>query len=228
MPVNEARIDVSPRELNGRRALKQLRGDLEIPGIFYAADLPAAAPFKVSRQELQRAMSVDALIYRVQIAGSDRHAVIKAVQYHPVTDVILHVDLLGIRLDETIVVKIPVHLEGIPVGVKDEGGQLLHGNTELEIRCLASAAPTHVDVEVSGLHLGEVLHAGQLDIGDAELVTSPDAMIASVVQPRKVVEEVAVAPEEVEFEAEEGAEAPPTEAPGDDAAAEPEKQTPSE
>ena len=90
--------------------------------------------------------------------------------------------------------------------MKDEGGQLHQTLIELDIRCLASAIPPHFEVDISELHLGDTIHAGDVDLGDVELVTNPDSMVVSVAHPRGPEVEEEAEGEEGDFAFEEGEE----------------------
>lgn len=206
MSTQEYKIEVFKRDETGKSVLRQLRADGFIPGIYYAHDQTNAIPFKVESKELRHALQSEALVYHVSVGGKRRNVLIKEIQYHPVTDEILHVDFQGVRMDEEVVVRVPVHTIGRPVGVKDEGGQLHHALLEVEIRCLASEIPSHFELDITDLHIGHAIHAGDLEIGGLELVTSPDTMVISVSKARGMIEEVvAEEVEEEEFFFEEGA-----------------------
>jgi large subunit ribosomal protein L25 len=213
MSTQEYKIEVFKREETGKSMLRQLRAEGFIPGIYYAHDQKDAIPFKVESKELRHALVGEALVYHVSVGGKRRNVLIKEIQYHPVTDEILHVDFQGVRMDEAVVVRVPVHLEGRPIGVKDEGGQLHQALLEVEIRCLASEIPSHFEMDITDLHIGHSIHAGELEIGQVELMTSPDAMVVSVSKARGMIEEVVA--EEVEEEEflfdEDAAEKPETE-----------------
>lgn len=208
MSTKEYLIEIVHREELGKRDVKRLRKDGLIPGIYYAPDQDQAMPFKVDAKELRQALHSEALIYRVNIGDQRKNVLIKEIQYHPVTDEILHVDFKGIQMDETVEVKVPIHIVGRATGVKDEGGQLHQTLMELDIRCLASAIPPHFEVDISELHLGDTIHAGDVDLGGVELVSNPESMVVSVAHPRgpEVEEEAEV--EEGEFAFEEDEEKP--------------------
>ncbi|MFB0516367.1 MAG: 50S ribosomal protein L25 [Candidatus Neomarinimicrobiota bacterium] len=206
MATKEYKIEVFKREESGKSGLRKLRAEGVIPGVYYAHDQQDAIPFKVTLKELRQALQSDALVYHVIVGGKRRNVLIKAIQYHPVTEEIMHVDFQGVRMDEQVEVRIPIHTIGRPIGVKDEGGQIHQALMELEIRCQASDIPAYIEVDISDLHIGHAIHAVDLDIGEVELVTSPDTMVVSVSKARgavelPVVEEV----EEEEFIFEEGA-----------------------
>lgn len=203
MSTKAYKIEVFKREELGKSDLRQLRSDSFIPGIYYAHDQKDAIPLKMDLKELHIALQSEALVYHVNVGGKRRNVLIREIQYHPVTDEILHVDFQGVRMDEKVDVQVPIHTLGRPIGVKDEGGQLHQALMEIEIRCLASEIPSHFEVDIADLHIGDTIHAGDLDVGDIELVTSPDSMVVSVSRARGVVEEVVEEAEEEEFAFEE-------------------------
>ncbi len=215
MAAKEDKIEVFPREEVGKRGLRKLRGDGFVPGIFYGPGLDVSYMFKVDEKELRRALQSEALIHHVNMDGKRRNVLVKAIQFHPVTEDIIHVDLQSVRMDETVEIRVPIHLLGRPIGVKDEGGQIHQSLLEIELRCLASEIPSHLEIDISELHIGQAIHAEELDVGSAELVTTPDAVVISVARARGVAEEeVEVEEVEEEFLFEEGEEGePPPEKP---------------
>lgn len=208
MSMKEYQIEIVRREELGKRDVRRLRKDGLIPGIYYAPDQEQAMPFKVDAKELREALHSEALIYHVNIGDQRKNVLIKEIQYHPVTDEILHVDFKGIQMDERVEVKVPIHIIGRATGVKDEGGQLHQTLMELDIRCLASEIPAHFEVDITELHLGDTIHAIDVEIGAVELVNSPDSMVVSVAHPRGPEEEEEVEVEEGEFAFEEEEEEP--------------------
>jgi large subunit ribosomal protein L25 len=184
MAKKENKIEVFRREEIGKKDLKQLRTEGFIPGIYYAHDQAQAIPFKVAQKDFHTALQEDALVYQISVGDNRRNVLIKEIQYHPVTEEILHVDFQGVRMDEEVQVRVPVQAIGHPVGVKDEGGQIHQALLEVEIKCLASDIPSHFEINIDELHLGESIHVGDLDIGNAELITAADTMVVSVSRAR--------------------------------------------
>ena len=198
MSAKEYKIEVFKRDRMGKRDVRKLRAEGYIPGIYYAADQPEPIAFKMEQKELRSALADEALVYHVSVGGTRRNVLIKEIQYHPVTDEFLHVDFQGVSMDAMIEFAVPLHFIGKPIGVTDEGGQIHHGLMEVHLLCIASEVPAHIEVEIADVHLGDSIHAGDLDIGGTELVTSPDATVLTVARP-KVVEEAVVETEEDEF-----------------------------
>ncbi len=206
MAMNEFKIEVSQRDEKGKSAMRRLRAQGYVPGIYYAHEQAEAIPFKVDVKLLHQALSGDAMVYHVTVGGERKNVLMKEIQYHPVTDDILHVDFMGVRMDEIVEVSVPLHLHGRPIGVREEGGQLHQALMEITLRCKAGEIPPYIDLDIEDLHLGDSVHAADLDLGTAELVTPPDAPAVTVAKPRGTEELDAVEEEEEEFVFEEGKE----------------------
>lgn len=205
--ATEFKLDLEKRSGLGKQAVKGLRQEGKVPGVFYSS-AGKPIPFTIDRKHLHEALHAQSRVYAVQVGGKKLHAIFKEFQYHPVTDEILHVDLYGIRLKDKIDIRVPVVLDGQPAGVR-QGGILTHSLTELEIRCLASEVPEVIRVDVSALEIGDSVHAEDVDAGGAEILTNPETTVASVQAPREeIIEEVVEeeVEEEVELAGEEGEE----------------------
>ena len=136
-------------------------------------------------------------IVNLTVGGGEYTALIRAVQYDPITHEVLHLDFQHISLTEEIVIKVTLHLNGLPLGVKDAGGILEHIVRDVEVRCLPTAIPGAIEVDVSALNVGDSIHVRDLSVPNVTILTDPDATIATVVPPtvmeEKPVEEVAAA-----------------------------------
>src|SRR5262249_1207199 len=135
-------------------------------------------------------------IVNLSVAGRDYTALIRAVQFDPISHNVVHLDFQHISLTETIEVRVGLRLIGLPVGVKDGGGILEHSLRELEVRCLPTAIPPSIDVDVSALNIADSIHVRDLSVPDVTILTDPNATIATCVPPtvmeEKPAEEVAV------------------------------------
>lgn len=200
MATKDFKIDVERRESRGKKGSRKLRQTGFIPGIYYASDQPEPILFQVDAKLLGQALASDALVYHVSVGGERRNVLIKELQYHPVTDEILHVDFKGVRMDELVEVRVPIHIIGVATGVKDAGGQMHHDLQELDIRCRASDIPTHFDIDITDLEIGESIHAGDVELGDVELLTPVDVLVVNIAHPKGPEEEEKVEEEGFEFE----------------------------
>jgi len=127
------------------------------------------------------------------VSGGEYTALVRDVQYDPLTHGILHLDFQHISLTETVEVRVTLHLNGTPVGVKDGGGILEYILRDVEVRCLPTAIPASIDVDVSALNIGDSIHVRDLSVPDVEILTDADSTIATVVPPTVIEEKPAEA-----------------------------------
>ena len=174
-----------------------------IPGIYYSPNSENSTPIVISQGDYHEAVKSGARIFNISVGEKKQNVLFKSVQYHPVTDQVLHIDLYGIRMDRAINIKIPVHLIGDPIGVTEEGGVLSQAINDIEIQCLPGDIPEFIEVAISELHLGDSFNVGSIKLDSKfTLVTHEDSTIASVTHAMKEVEPVVE--EEEDFMDEEG------------------------
>ena len=113
----------------------------------------------------------------------DLDCIIKDVQFDPVTEKIVHIDLLGLKKGEKIQIEVPVQLIGTAVGIK-EGGILQHTLHKIEIECLPVDIPEHIEIDVTTLKLGDSIHIGDLKFNEFNILNSAEAIVASVTHPK--------------------------------------------
>jgi large subunit ribosomal protein L25 len=175
----------SLRERVGKGAARSARRAGRIPGVIYGHG-QAAVAVDVELREFINAMRKTAggnLIVSLQLKGGDRTALVREVQRDPLSHEILHLDFQEVSLTEKVRVEVPVHLIGIPKGVKDGGGILQHVVRTIEVECLATAIPASIDADVVQLDIGDSLHVRDLSAGGLTIVTDADQTIVTVVPP---------------------------------------------
>ena len=191
--AKQFKLTVEKRDLKGNKALRQLRQDMKIPGVYYSYDGNNIL-FQISNNEIKNAIQSGANIFTVNVGGKEQNVIFKSVQYHPVTEQIIHIDLYGVDMNKPISIKIPIVYVGTPSGVSTEGGVLVTNLNEIEISCLPSDIPENIEVDISNVALGENIQAGDVDLGDKfKLVTMEDSALMSVTH--VVVDETPVADE---------------------------------
>ena len=173
-----------------------------IPGVLYGHG-EAAHAISVEERELRRALTgtggLHAILDVVLDGGRPRPAVLKDYQQDPMRGHVTHVDLQEVRLDELIQSQVVVALVGEAVGAK-EGGVLSQVTREITVEALPMDVPEHIDVDVSGLHIGEAVRVADLPPNDAvTYLDDPDTVLATVTHPTRieVPEEMAEIDEEV-------------------------------
>ena len=203
--ANEHKIDINKRESLGKKGVKQLRREGMIPGIYYSPNSESSTPIVISQGDFHEAVKSGSRIFNISVGEKKQNVLFKSVQYHPVTDQVLHIDLYGIRMDRAVNIKIPVHLIGDPIGVTEEGGVISQATTEIEITCLPGDIPEFVETDVSGLAIGDAINVGILQLDEKiTLITPEDTVLASVTHAMKEIEPVVEEEEEEDFMDEEG------------------------
>jgi large subunit ribosomal protein L25 len=218
-------LTVERRDASGKGAAKRLRRQGRVPGILYGAR-SEPTPLSVSPRELQRVLHARAggsVLVNLRFPGEDdaRAAVVRDLQFDPVRETMLHVDLQTVRMDEEITVEVPIHVVGEAAGVKEQNGVLAVLMRTVDVACLPRLIPDRLDVDVSALRIHDVITVGDLVLPEGVRVTlAPGQAIVTVSPP--MAEEVAAAaaapaaePEVLsERKAEEGAEEGKPEAKG--------------
>ena len=186
---NEFNLTVDKRELSNKGGRKRALKEGKIPGIYYSHDSKNSIPFYITQKEILNAQKADTQIFNISVGGKKRNVLFKSVQYHPVTDEILHIDLYGIKMDQVVTVSIPILIEGSAKGVV-EGGILVQNLNEVEIDCLPSDIPQNILLDITNLEMGESLRCENLVLDEKfSLKTSGDQIVVSVTQPTQETEE---------------------------------------
>lgn len=202
----EAVLKVEPRESKGKQPAKKLRNEGVIPGVLYGST-EKPTPISINGKELMVHLNTYGRNKVINlVVGSSKKktlAFIYEIQHAPMTGKIIHVDFKHIALKEKINATVAIHLVGIPEGVKNEGGIIDFVMHKVEINCLATEIPDKIDIDVSGLHLGAVVHVKDINQEKFEIITEQDGVIVHIVSPKVVAvkaEEEAEVAETVEPE----------------------------
>ncbi len=152
-------IEVERRERTGKGGARKARRAGAIPAVLYG-EAKEPVPIRVDRKrlvDLFQKGGYENRIFLLKLAGTDqtRHALVRDLQIDPTTDEILHLDFQRVSLEKRLRVRVHIRLEGIPVGVKNEGGLLDFVTRELEVECRPDRIPSEIVVSVSELHVGQ-------------------------------------------------------------------------
>lgn len=183
----------------GKGGARKARAAGDIPGILYGhGETPI--PVSIGAREFQLAMlkhKGSNPLVTLKVDGSDFTALVRDAQFDPLSRKVVHLDFQHISLTETIEVEVAVRLTGLAVGVKDGGGIIEHITRSVEVRCLPTTIPSSIDVDVSALDIGDSVHVRDLVVANVEILSDPDATVATVVPPtvaeEKPAEEAAAA-----------------------------------
>ena len=204
--MTEMTIEVHPRDERGKNSNRRLRQGGVVPAVVYGGGRDPV-PIQVHKKtllELMRSTEGHNPVFLLQLAdtGKSRHAMIRELQIDPVSRQVLHVDFQRVLMTETVRVAIHVDLVGVPFGVKTENGILDFVTRELHVACTPDKIPAKVEVDVSGLHVGQHVEAKDIELPEGvELLDEPGRVIAAVSHSRAA--EAPVATEGGLLEAEE-------------------------
>ncbi|HEX9200271.1 MAG TPA: 50S ribosomal protein L25 [Acidobacteriaceae bacterium] len=191
-------VVATPREGRfNKNAARRVRVEGKIPAVVYGAGQESVA-VAVDPKIITKILHSDSghnTIFDLDVTGS---AVVKAMivdwQREPIKGALLHIDLKRIAMDKAMRVSVPIQLVGVPVGVKAQGGILEHVLREVEIECLPSDIPSHLDVDVSALEINGSIHVSDLPhSGSIKFLGDEGATVAHV----SVIKEEAPPVEEV-------------------------------
>ncbi|MDE2982645.1 MAG: 50S ribosomal protein L25 [Gemmatimonadota bacterium] len=214
----EAKLNLLRRGESGKGAARKLRRAGRVPGVIYGGgDEPVMVSME-ARETLQlfQSIPVDNTILNLSLDGeaSPEQALVREVQVHPYRTELLHVDFIRVQRGVPIEVHVPVHLMGLPDGVRNEGGILEQVAHDIIVKCVPSLIPEAIEMDVTGLGIGDVLRAGDLVMPEGvENLVDPERMICGVSAARLAPEELEE--EEEGVEAEPGLETPTSESDGD-------------
>lgn len=215
MSVN-AGLTAKRRSETGKGAARRIRAAGQVPAVLYGKDQDSIA-LTIDAKEaghLFHSISVENTIVNVKIEdeAEEMETLVREIQMHPFRPDIVHVDFYRIQRGVVIEVDVPVKYVGAPEGVKHGGilDVILH---EIRVKCIPSKIPETIEVDVSGLEIGESIHASEIETEeDVELLTDPILTLCLVAVPKAEAveeEEEEELEEGVEVEGEEGAEGAP-------------------
>ena len=180
-------IDVkgSLRTETGKKATHEPRKNDSIPCVLYGSQKDENGNiidthFAVTNEAVRKLVYTPHIyVVDLNIDGKIVNAVMKDIQFHPVTDKILHIDFYQIDESNPIVMEVPVQLEGLAEGVK-AGGKLSLQMRKLKVKALYNVIPERLVINVSNLGLGKTIKVGELSYEDLELLNAKDAVVCAV------------------------------------------------
>ena len=200
-------IKANERKAINKRSRNSLRNEGRVPGVLYGSRMEPI-PIDVTRLEINPLVfTAKTNLISLKLDGHEEYeCVIKDVQFDPVSDEVLHFDLIGLTRGEKIQLEVPIKLLGNAVGVK-EGGLLQESMHKLSIECLPKDIPQLLELEVTELNIGDSIHVSDLNFENITILNPENTIVVSVVLP-KVEIEVEEVEEGEELEEEEGAAEP--------------------
>jgi len=196
--MKEINVKGQKRSDLGKKASKEMRKEGMIPCNLYgeakdANGQPEAVAFMVPMAELRKVVYTPHIyVINLDIDGKKHTAIMKELQFHPVTDVLLHVDFFEINEKKDISIGIPVNLVGHAQGVRD-GGRMSLSIRKLVVKAPYKQIPEKLDIDVTAMTIGKSIKAGELNFDGLEIITPKDVVICSIKMTRAAAAAAAAA-----------------------------------
>ena len=175
-------ISGSPRENVGKRDAKELRYQSLVPAVLYGG--PTQTHFAVSAADLKAVVYTPVVHFiDLQIAGVTSQAIIKDLQFHPLTEQIIHVDFLLLDEKKPVTIEIPIKLTGTSAGVK-AGGKLVQKLRKLRIKALPKDHLDAIEVSIEGLEVGKSVKVAEISLPNLTITNAKEDTIVSVTTSR--------------------------------------------
>ncbi|MFM7016362.1 MAG: 50S ribosomal protein L25/general stress protein Ctc [Bacteroidota bacterium] len=184
-------INGSKRTNISKQEVKSLRNGDMVPCVLYGGE--EQVHFSTDLSSFKGLVyTPDVHMVKLSVDGKEYQCVIQDVQYHPVTDVIIHADFLQVFDNKPVTMSIPVKLTGASEGVK-MGGKLVTKYRRLKVKALPANLPDFISVDISSLKIGDTIRVRDLNLSDVTLLESPANVIVGVNMTRNVSAEAAEA-----------------------------------
>jgi large subunit ribosomal protein L25 len=199
-------LEISGKLTNqtGKKGSKKLRKSENVPCVIYGGE--SNINFYAHRNSFKNLVyTPDAHIVNLDLEGKKIKLVLKDIQFHPVTDEILHIDFMEVFDNKPVVINIPVRITGDSPGVK-AGGRLRIKARKLKVRGFVNDVPEFLTIDISSLEIGNSVKVGDLSFDKIELLDSKKDLILTVATSRGVLKEEVAEVEEATPETEQAAE----------------------
>jgi len=191
-------INVKERQNVGKTNTRALRNQGNVPCVLYGGEKQVT--FYAHENDFRKLVyTPDTFVVELSIDGTVTKAIMQDIQFHPVTDKILHIDFLEVFDNKAITVSIPVNLSGTAIGVKN-GGNLMFRRSKIITKGLVANLPNSIELNIEHLNIGMFTYIKDITVEGCELMAPGNSVVVGVKTARAAVEE------EVEEEVEEGAE----------------------
>ena len=190
------RLNVDIRKENGTSAARRTRLQNKVPGVVYHSGAEGV-PLSVDKNSLKKALKTGQMIFEINVEDKDQFVLVKEIQYHPVTDDIIHIDFQKVKEDEKISLDVAVRSVGDSQGVK-LGGILVQMLNSVSVKCKPSEIPEFLEIDVTEMEMNSNLFVKDITLpDDVEMLTSEDIAVVSVQEPKEEKEEVVELTEEI-------------------------------
>lgn len=207
--MKKVSLSGSLRENVGKKDAKQIRSEKKVPCVLYGGK--EQIHFAVPAIDLDKAVfTPEVFRINIDLDGKSYDAVIKDIQFHPVTDAVLHCDFLELIDNKPVKIELPVRVTGNSIGVKN-GGKLGINFRRIKVSGLPKDFPDAISLDITNLRIGQGVRVKEIDLPGVTILQNPQAVVVAVRRARGAMDEAAAEEEEGEggeeaVEAEEGAE----------------------
>ena len=182
------KLDVDIRKEHGTSAARRTRLQNKVPAVVYHSGIEAI-PLTVDKISLNKALRTGQMIFEVNVEDKDQFVLVKEIQYHPVTDEIIHIDFQKVKEDEKISLEVAVRSSGEAQGVK-LGGLLVQMLNSVTIKCKPAEIPEFLEIDVTDMEMNTNLFVKDITLPtDVEMLTPEDIAVVSVQEPKQEKEE---------------------------------------
>ena len=197
--MKEINVAGQKRTALGKKASKQLRKEGLVPCNLYGEATqdgkPVALAFAIPMANLRKVVyTPHVYVIALDIDGERHTAILKELQFDPVTDAVIHVDFLEVNDTKPITIGIPVKLVGLAQGVR-EGGRMNLSIRKINVTAPYQQIPEHLDVDVTALKIGKSIKVGELSYEGLEIATSKEVIVCSIKMTRQAAAAAAAAAE---------------------------------
>ena len=170
--------EIIARSADQKRALKAMRKNDEIPAVLYGGE--KVVHFAVTNDAVRKLVyTPEIFVVELTIDGETQMAIMKEIQFHPVSDRILHMDFLAVSKEKAVEMEVPVALEGHAEGVK-AGGKLTLQMRKLRVKAIYDQIPEKLVINVDNLGLGKTMQVGALHFEGLEVMNAKNAVVCAV------------------------------------------------
>ena len=193
------KLNVDIRKEHGTSAARRTRLQNKVPAVVYHSGTEAT-PLSVDKISLNKALRTGQMIFEVNVEDKNQFVLVKEIQYHPVTDEIMHIDFQKVKEDEKISLEVAIRSVGDSQGVK-LGGLLVQMLNSVTIKCRPAEIPEFLEIDVTEMEMNTNLFVRDITLPeDVEMITAEDIAVVSVQEPKEEKEEVVEATEGDEAE----------------------------
>ena len=188
----DATLEAKKRDGRGKNEARRLRVAGQIPAVVYGArkegEAPQGIPVAVDPKEVLHILHSESganTLINLKLDGGESRVMVRDYQLDPITHQLLHADFYQLAMDRAITVSVPVAVKGEPVGVKQQGGLLDFVTREIQVQCLPTDIPEHIDIDVTELVLHQAIRVKDIPTNPKwKAVTDGETMLVHIVMPK--------------------------------------------